>query len=113
MRIRQVMPLLVITLSLSATARAAETGMTDEDREHLLVHFEMTGQVLAEQVRGLSQAQLEYRLTRSLVNPRMRFSFSSRRARLLARADDIGEGPHGYEGEEIVEYRCGHSVVRH
>src|SRR5258708_18296619 len=61
MRIRQVMPLLVITLSLSATARAAETGMTDEDREHLLVHFEMTGQVLAEQVRGLSQAQLEYR----------------------------------------------------
>src|SRR6202041_2243073 len=61
MRIRQVMPLLVITLSLSATAWAAETGMTDEDREHLLVHFEMTGQVLAEEVRGLSPAQLEYR----------------------------------------------------
>ena len=37
------------------------TGMTDEDREHLLVHFEMTTQMVAEQVRGLSPAQLEYR----------------------------------------------------
>jgi hypothetical protein len=35
--------------------------MKDEDREYLLVHFEMTAQMLAEQVRGLSQAQLEYR----------------------------------------------------
>ena len=61
MRIRRVVPLLVIGLYLSATARAGVTGMTDEDREHLLVHFEMTGQVLSEQVRGLSQAQLEYR----------------------------------------------------
>ena len=37
------------------------TGMTDADREHLLVHFEMTTQMVAEQVRGLSPAQLEYK----------------------------------------------------
>ncbi|HUM05475.1 MAG TPA: DinB family protein [Terriglobales bacterium] len=35
--------------------------MTDADREHLLVHFQMTTQMLAEQVRGLSPAQLEYK----------------------------------------------------
>ena len=35
--------------------------MGDKDREHLLVHFEMTSQMLAEQVRGLSPAQLEYK----------------------------------------------------
>ena len=35
--------------------------MTAEDREHLLVHFEMTGSMLAEEVRGLSPAQLEYK----------------------------------------------------
>jgi hypothetical protein len=35
--------------------------MTEDDREHLLVHFEMTTQMLAEQVRGLSPAQLEYK----------------------------------------------------
>ena len=31
------------------------------DREHLLVHFEMTTEMLAEQLRGLSPAQLEYK----------------------------------------------------
>jgi hypothetical protein len=61
MKIRRIVPLLVIALYFSATAKAGVSGMTDEDREHLLVHFEMTGKVLAEQVRGLSQAQLEYR----------------------------------------------------
>ena len=35
--------------------------MTKGDREHLLVHFEMTTQMVAEQVRGLSPAQLEYK----------------------------------------------------
>ena len=35
--------------------------MTDQDREHLLVHFEMTTLMVAEQVRGLSPAQLEYK----------------------------------------------------
>ena len=35
--------------------------MSKEDREHLLVHFEMTTQMVAEQVRGLSPAQLEYK----------------------------------------------------
>src|ERR1700722_7681889 len=58
MRILRWLPFLVIALHLSA---AGVTGMTDKDREHLLVHFEMTGQVLAEEVRGLSPAQLEYR----------------------------------------------------
>jgi DinB superfamily len=58
MRILRLLPLLVIALRLSA---AGMTGLADQNREHLLVHFEMTGQMLAEQVRGLSTAQLEYR----------------------------------------------------
>src|SRR5580698_4714053 len=41
--------------------RLSGASMTPDDREHLLVHFEMTGQMLAEEVRGLSAAQLEYR----------------------------------------------------
>jgi len=61
MRILRLLPFLVIALHLSAAGQTGATGMTDEDREHLLVHFEMTGQVLAEEVRGLSPAQLEYR----------------------------------------------------
>src|SRR6201987_367996 len=51
-----------LTLSiclLSAPLFAAP--MTADDREHLLVHFEMTMQMVAEQVRGLSPAQLEYK----------------------------------------------------
>jgi hypothetical protein len=59
MRILHWVPLLVIAVSLSAVAKSA--GMTDDDREHLLVHFQMTGQMLAEEVRGLSPQQLEYR----------------------------------------------------
>lgn len=49
----------VVVLAFSVHLFAAP--MTDEDREHLLVHFEMTTQMLAEQVRGLSQAQLEFK----------------------------------------------------
>jgi hypothetical protein len=52
----------IFTLSiclLSAPLFAAP--MTADDREHLLVHFEMTTQMLAEQVHGLSPAQLEYK----------------------------------------------------
>jgi len=49
---------LVLAFALSAFGA---TGMTDDDREHLLVHFQMTTQMVAEQVRGLSPAQLEYR----------------------------------------------------
>jgi DinB superfamily len=58
MKIIRFCPVLVLVFSLAA---AAGTGMTDEDREHLLVHFQMTTQMVAEQVRGLSPAQLEYR----------------------------------------------------
>ncbi|HXY04142.1 MAG TPA: DinB family protein [Terriglobales bacterium] len=58
MKVLRFSPILVLVLSLTA---AAATGMTDEDREHLLVHFQMTTQMVAEQVRGLSPAQLEYR----------------------------------------------------
>lgn len=63
MRILRWLPLVVLALCLSAVAKTSgkTAGMTDEDREHLLVHFEMTGQMLAEEVRGLSPAQLEYR----------------------------------------------------
>jgi hypothetical protein len=50
--------ILILTFTLSALAAP---GMSDDDREHLLVHFQMTTQMVAEQVRGLSPAQLEYR----------------------------------------------------
>jgi len=56
------LPLAALTLTaclLAAPLFAAP--MTDTDREHLLVHFEMTTQMVAEQVRGLSPAQLEYK----------------------------------------------------
>ena len=59
MRILRWLLFFVIALCLSAVAKTA--GMTDEDREHLLVHFQMTGSMLAEEVRGLSPVQLEYR----------------------------------------------------
>ena len=57
MRTIRVQPFLVLAMTL----RLYAAPMTHEDREHLLVHFEMTGQVLAEEVRGLSPAQLEYK----------------------------------------------------
>jgi hypothetical protein len=57
MKLTRVLPLVVLAMNLHLSA----ASMTDEDREHLLVHFEMTGQMLAEQVRGLSPAQLEYK----------------------------------------------------
>ena len=57
MRTIRVLPFLVIAMTLHLCA----ASMTDQDREHLLVHFEMTGQMLAEEVRGLSPTQLEYK----------------------------------------------------
>jgi hypothetical protein len=51
--------ILAVTVNLSAAPMPSP--MTDQDREHLFVHFQMTGQMLAEQVRGLSKAQLEYK----------------------------------------------------
>jgi len=54
--------LLGVTLTIGLfTAPVFADPMTKADREHLLVHFEMTTQMLAEQVRGLSPAQLEYK----------------------------------------------------
>ncbi len=57
------MPLLVAALMvcLSAAPLFGAAPMSDMDREHLLVHFEMTTQMVAELVRGLSPAQLEYK----------------------------------------------------
>ncbi len=57
---RHIVLSLTLVLALALSAFGA-TGMTDDDREHLLVHFQMTTQMVAEQVRGLSPAQLEYR----------------------------------------------------
>ena len=60
------LPLAALTLTVCLLAAPLFAGplsavpMTDKDREHLLVHFEMTTQMVAEQVRGLSPAQLEY-----------------------------------------------------
>jgi len=54
--------LLYLTLTTGLfTAQLFADPMTKADREHLLVHFEMTTQMVAEQVRGLSPAQLEYK----------------------------------------------------
>jgi len=51
----------ILTLTVCRLAAPPVAApMTKEDREHLLVHFEMTTQIVAEQVRGLSPAQLEY-----------------------------------------------------
>ena len=56
------LPLLVLALTVCLSAAPSfAASMTDTDREHLLVHFEMTTQMVAEQVRGLSPAQLEYK----------------------------------------------------
>src|ERR1700722_16193647 len=57
MRTIRALPFLVLAMTL----RLFAAPMTDADREHLLVHYEMTGSVLAEEVRGLSPAQLEYK----------------------------------------------------
>ena len=57
MKTIRMLPLLVLAMTL----RLSAAPMSDADREHLLVHFEMTTQMVAEQVRGLSPAQLEYK----------------------------------------------------
>ena len=52
----------ILTLTVCLlSAPLCGAPMTKEDREHLLVHFEMTTQMLAEQVHSLSTAQLEYK----------------------------------------------------
>jgi len=43
--------ILTLSVCLLATPLVA-ASMTKEDREHLVVHFEMTTQMVAEQVRG-------------------------------------------------------------
>jgi hypothetical protein len=55
MRLSRVVFLMSIALRVSASA------MTAEDREHLVVHLQMTEQWLADEVRGLSVGQLTYR----------------------------------------------------
>jgi hypothetical protein len=52
--------ILTVTVCL-LSASLFGAPMTKEDRQHLLVHFDMTTQMVAEQVRGLSPAQLEYK----------------------------------------------------
>ena len=57
------LPFLIVTLTvcLFSAPLFAAPPMTAADREHLQVHFEMTTQMVAELVRGLSPAQLEYK----------------------------------------------------
>src|SRR5579863_3049358 len=57
MKTIRVVPLLVVMMTL----RLFAAPMSDTDREHLLVHLQMTTEMVAEQVRGLSPAQLEYK----------------------------------------------------
>jgi DinB superfamily len=54
----RMLPLFVLAMTIRLFAAPA---MSNADREHLQVHFEMTTQMVAEQVRGLSPAQLEYK----------------------------------------------------
>ena len=51
---------LTLTVCLLAAPLLA-APLSNDDREHLLVHFEMTTQMVAELVQGLSPAQLEYK----------------------------------------------------
>ncbi len=54
----------ITTLTLTVcllTMPLFAASISAEDREHLQVHMEMTTQMVAEQVRGLSPAQLEYK----------------------------------------------------
>jgi hypothetical protein len=57
MKLMRALPVLVLAIAVQLSA----SSMTDQDREHLLVHFQMTTQMVAEQVRGLSPAQLEFK----------------------------------------------------
>jgi hypothetical protein len=52
--------ILTLTVCLLAAPLWA-VPLSNDDREHLLVHFEMTTQMVAELVQGLSPAQLEYK----------------------------------------------------
>ena len=75
MRTIRVLPFLVIAMTLHLCA----ASMTDQDREHLLVHFEMTGQMLAEEVRGLSPDPAGIQsVARPLVHSGMRLSSRGR-----------------------------------
>jgi hypothetical protein len=52
--------ILTLTVCLLAAPLLA-APLYNDDREHLLVHIEMTTQMVAELVQGLSPAQLEYK----------------------------------------------------
>ena len=80
MKTARVLPFVVLAMTL----RLFAAPMSDDDREHLLVHFQMTGQMLAEQVRGLSPAQLEYKASAgSMEHSGMRFASGGRRDRTI------------------------------
>ena len=60
--LRRTPGLLLLSLVICLfTAPLFAAPMSQMDREHLQVHFEMTTQMVAELVRGLSPAQLEYK----------------------------------------------------
>lgn len=59
MRTFRLLLMFLIVVQLSTFAKTS--GMSEEDRQHLLVHFQMTGSMLEEEIRGLSPAQLEFR----------------------------------------------------
>jgi hypothetical protein len=47
--------------TLSIALRLSAAGMSAEDRQHLMVHLQMTEQWLTDEVRSLSPAQLSFR----------------------------------------------------
>jgi hypothetical protein len=107
MRLIRFLPLVAIVVRLSGAS------MTSEDREHLLVHFQMTGQMLAEEVRGLSPAQLEYRASPD------RWTIRECVSHLAVAEPDYWrdlmkamKAPADMSGKKIRKQRCRHLVVR-
>ena len=105
--------ILTLTVCLLAAPLFA-APMTNDDREHLLVHFEMTTQMVAEQVRGLSPAQLEYKASPD------RWSIREVVSHLAVAEPDYWrdiqkalKAAPDMKGQEIDGHRRRHPVVRH
>ena len=62
MRIRTFAVAIAVGLALAATSAAAEP-LTEGDRQRLLAHLELTEAWLADEVKGLSPAQLAFQMT--------------------------------------------------
>jgi hypothetical protein len=62
MRIHTLVPAIALGLAVAATSAAAEP-LAEGDRQRLLAHLELTEAWLADEIKGLSSAQLAFRMT--------------------------------------------------